>query len=128
MLKQLLHRVTFEVVGVVALAVAVGVAVVSAASGLYAALRTSLSAAASAGVTSLAAALLAGVLALVLVQLAKARSKAQPAKARRLDPDTIQQALTVGSALTGLLADVILERRLDHRRDKHGRRGHSKRR
>ena len=128
MLKQLLQRVTFEVVGIVALAFAAGVAVISAAYGLYALLRTSLSAAASAGLTSLAAIILVVVLAVVLIQLAKTKPAPHDAKARRFDPDTIQQALSVGAAITGVLADIVLQSRLEHRRDKHGRRGRGKRR
>ena len=128
MLKQLLQRVTFEVVGIVALAFAAGVAVISAACGLYALLRTSFSAAASAGLTSLAAIILVAVLAVVLIQLTKKRPASHESKARRLDPDTIQQAVTVGAAITGVLADVILQWRLEHRPDKHGRRGRGKRR
>ena len=128
MLKQLLQRVTFEVVGIVALAFAAGVAVISAAYGLYALLRTSLSAAASAGLTSLAAIILVAVLAVVLIQLAKKRPALHESKARRFDPDAIQQAVTVGAAITGVLADVILQWRLEHRPDKHGRRGRGKRR
>ncbi len=128
MLKQLLQRVTFEVVGTVALAFAAGVAVISAAYGLYALLRTSLSAAASAGLTSLAAIILVAVLAVILIQLAKKRPAPHEPKARRLDPDTIQQAVTVGAAITGVLADVILQWRLEHRPDKHGRGDRGKRR
>ena len=128
MLKQLLQRVTFEVVGIVALAFAAGVAVISAAYALYAVLRTSLSAAASAGLTSLAAIILVVVVAVVLIQLAKKRPVPHDAKARRFDPDTLQQALTVGAAITGVLADIVLQRRLEHRPDKHGRRGRGKRR
>ncbi len=128
MLKQLLQRVTFEVVGIIALAFAAGVAVISAAYGLYALLRTSLSAAASAGLTSLAAVILAAVLAVVLIQLAKKKPTSADTKGRRFDPDTIQQVLTVGAALAGVLADVVLQRRLEHANDKHGRRGRGKRR
>ena len=73
MLKQLLQRVTFEVVGVVALAFASGVAVVSAAYGLYAFLRTTMSAAAAAGLTSLAAVVLVAVRAVVLIRFANGR-------------------------------------------------------
>ncbi len=127
MLKQLLQRVTFEVVGIIALAFAVGVAVISAAYGLYALLRTSLSAAASAGLTSLTAIILAAALAVVLIQLTK-KPALPDTKSRRFDPDTIQQALTVGAALTGVLADAVLQRRLEHANDKHGRRGRGKRR
>ena len=96
-MKQLLQRFSFEVVGIVALAFAAGVAVISAAYGLYALLLTFLSAAASAGLTSLAAIILVGVLAVVLIQLAKKKPAPHDTKARRLDPDTIQQALTVGA-------------------------------
>ena len=124
MLKQLLQRVTFEVVGIVALAFAAGVAVISAAYGLYALLRTALSAAASAGLTSLAAIILVAVLAVVLIQLAKKKPAPSEAKAGRFNPETIQQALTVGGAITGVLADTILQRRLDKR----GHRGRGKRR
>ena len=127
MLKQLLQRTTFEVVGIVALAFAAGVAVVAAAYGLYALLRTSFSAAASAGLTSLAAVILVAVLSLALIQLAKKPSQ-RDAKGHRFDPDTIQQALTVGVALAGVLADVVLQRRLEHANDKHSRRGRGKRR
>ena len=128
MLKRLLQRVTFEVVGLVALAFAAGVAVISAAYGLYALLGTSLSAAASAGLTSLAAIILVAVLAVVLIRLAKKTPAPHAAKVRRFDPDTIQQAVTVGAAITGVLADVILQWRLEHRPDKHGHRGRGKRR
>ncbi len=132
MLKQLLQRVTFEVVGIVALAFAAGVAVISAAYGLYALLRTSRSAAASAGLTSLAAIILVAGLAVVLIQLAKKKPAPQQAKqqanARRFDPDTIQQVLSVGAAVTGILADVVLQWRLEHRPEKHRRRGDRKRR
>ncbi|WP_174300354.1 hypothetical protein [Caulobacter sp. S45] len=128
MLKQLLQRATFEVVGIVALAVAAGVAVISAAYGLYALLRTSLSAAASAALTSLGAIMLIAVLAVVLIQLAKKRPAPHDPKARRFDQNTMQQALSVGAALTGVLADVILQWRLEHRPDKHDRRGRGKRR
>ena len=127
MLKQLLQRITFEVVGIVALAFATGVAVVSAAYGLYALLRTSLSAAASAGLTSLAAVILVAVLAVILVRLAKTKPWDR-AKARGIDPDTIQQVMAVGAALTGVLADVVLQRRLEHANDKHRHRGDRKRR
>ena len=128
MLKQLLQRVTFEVVGIVALAFASGVAVVSAGYGLYAFLRASLSAAASAGLTSLAAVVLVAVLAIVLIRLAKGRSPAKDVKARRLDPDTVQQALTVGTAIAGVLADTVLQWRLESRPDKHRRGRGGKRR
>ena len=123
MLKQLLQRAAFEVVGLVALAFAAGVAVVSAAYGLYAVLRTSMSAATSAGLTSLAAIILVAVLAVVLVQMTKTKPAPRGAKARRFDPDVIQQGLTVGAALTGVLADAILQWRLDRRPGKHGRPG-----
>ncbi len=128
MLKQLLRRITFEVVGIVALAVAAGVAVISAAYGLYALLRTSFSAAASAGLTSLAAIILVAILAVVLIQLAKKKPTSPEARSRRIDPDTIQQAFTVGSAIIGVLADVVLQRRLQHSPEKHRRRGDRKRR
>ena len=128
MLKQLLQRATFEVVAIAALAIAAGVAVISAAYGLYALLRTFLPAAASAGLTSLAAIILVAVLAVVLIRLAKKKPALHEAKARRFDPDTLQQALSVGAAITGILADVLLQWRLDHRPDKHGHRGRGKRR
>ncbi len=128
MLKQLLQRVTFEVVGIVALAFAAGVAVISAAYALYALLRTSLSAAASAGLTSLAAIILVAVLAVILIQLMKKRPPAGDTKGRRFDRDTVQQVLTVGAALAGVLADVVLQRRLEHANDKRGHRGRGKRR
>ena len=127
MLKQLLQRVTFEVVGIVAMAFASGVAVVSAAYGLYAVLRTTMSAAASAGLTALAAVVLVAVLAILLIRLAKGRAPAQDGKARRLDPDTVQQALTVGAAVAGVLADTVLQWRLEHRPDKPRRRGGKRR-
>ena len=127
MLKQLLQRVTFEVVGAVTLAFAVGIAVISAADGLYALLRTSLSPAASAGLTSLAALILAAVLAVVLIQLAKRRPILHEAKARRFNPDTIQQALTLGATVAGVLADVVVRGRLEHANEKRGRRGRGKR-
>ena len=128
MLKQLLQRATFEVVGIVALAFAAGVAVISAAYALYALLRTSLSAAASAGLTSLAAIILVGVLAVVLIQLMKKRPASGDTRGRRFDPDTVQQVLTVGAALASMLADVVLQRHLGHANDKRGRRGRGKRR
>ena len=122
MLKQLLQRVAFEVVGIVVLAFAAGVAVVAAAGGLYALLRTYFNAPASAGLTSLAAVVLVAVLAVVVIQVSKKRAAAQrDSKPRRVDSDTIQQALAVGAALTGVLADVVLERRLDRRSDKQRR-------
>ena len=128
MLKQLLQRATFEVVGIVALAVAAGVAVISAAYGLYAVLRLSFSAAASAGLTSLAASLLTAVLAIVLIRLAKGRPASHDDKGRSLDPATIQQAMSVAAAVTGVLADLIVRRRLERRPDPHRRRGDRKRR
>ena len=128
MLKQLLQRATFEVVGIVALAVAAGVAVISAAYGLYAFLRLSFSAAASAGLTSLAAIILVALLAVVLIRLAKGRPAPHEGKGRRLDPATIQQALSVGAVVTGALADLIVQRRLERRPDPHRRRGDRKRR
>ena len=128
MLKQLLQRAAFEVVGIVAMAFAVAIAVISAAYGLYAVLRTSFSAAASSGLTSLAAIVLVAVLAFVLVRLAKGRAAPREVKTRRLDPDTVQQALSVGAALSGVLADVVLQQRQDRREDKHRRRDGGKRR
>ena len=128
MLKQLLQRAAFEVVGVVALAFAAGVAVISAAYGLYALLRTSLSAATSAGLTSIAAIILVAVLAVILIGLARRKSATHDAKARRFDPDTIQQALAVAGAATGILADLVLQWRLDSRPDKRRRKVGGKRR
>ena len=127
MLKQLLQRAAFEVVGIAVMAFAVGVAVVAAAGGLYALLRTVLSAAASAGLTSLAAVVLVGIMAVVLIQVGKGRPAARNVKARRVDPDTIQQALAVGAALTGFLTDVVLERRQDRRSVKSRRRAGKRR-
>ena len=128
MLNQLLKRAAFEVVGLVTLAFAAGVAVVSAAYGLYALLRTSLSAAVSAGLTSMAAIILIAILAVVLIRLIKAKAASKVERPRGINPETVQKAVSVGAVVAGLLADTVLQWRLEHQPDKHRRRGERKRR
>ncbi len=120
-MKPLLRRIIMGVVATIALAFAAGVCVVGAACGLYALLRVSLSPAASAGLTALAAVILAGVLAFVLTRL---RGPAKPAgKPARVDPETLQTAMAVGTAIAGMAADFALQQRAERRHSKRKTRG-----
>ena len=115
-MKPLIQRIIMGAVATVALAFAAGVCVVSAAYGLYALLRISLSPAASAGLTALAALILAAVLAFVLIRL---KGAGKPAgKPARVDPETLQTAMAVGTAIAGIAADFALQHRAKRKHSK----------
>ena len=109
------------VVATVALAFAAGVCVVSAAYGLYAVLRITFQPAASAGLTALAAAVLVGLLAFIVTHL---KGPAKPGdKPARVDPETLQTAVAVGTAIAGVAADFALQHRAERKHSKREKRG-----
>ncbi len=120
-MKPLIQRIIMGVVATVALAFAAGVCVVSAAYGLYAVLRMGFAPAASAGLTALAALILVLILAFLVTRLKGAGKPAD--KPARIDPETVQTAMAVGTAIAGMAADFALEHRAERKRAKREKRG-----
>ena len=115
MLKAILQRVASGAIGTAAMALAAAVTMVSAAYGFYAVLRTGIGPAGAAGLTALAAAVVCAVLAVVVMQIAKGRSKPPAPQVRH---QTVKSAVATGGALLAAAADVALQYRAEHGRDR----------
>ncbi|MHB8283984.1 MAG: hypothetical protein ACYDD1_04840 [Caulobacteraceae bacterium] len=124
MFKDLLPKIRAFLIGTVILAVACGVAVVAAGFGLYAILiQLQLNVPESAAITAVVFAVIAGVSALLLGRVfkggrGKVAAKAAPAR----NPEAMQMGMEAGSAVIGLLTDLLASRKTAQRERTRSRR------
>jgi hypothetical protein len=123
MFKDLLPKLRAFLIGTVILAVACGVAVVAAGFGLYAVLiQLQLNIPESAGITAVVFAVIAAISALLLGQVFKGK-RGKPAKAAPArSPEAMEMGMAAGSAVIGLLTDLLASRKASQRERTRSRR------